>query len=91
VKAVRYMSDWLAPLVPATRVPRGGLQLASVQRSLGNVADTRALLEAIDAWAGKSPRRQEQVATLRSHLHRLQARRIAMHMSRIAGPGDNSA
>jgi CHAD domain-containing protein len=91
VKAVRYMSDWLAPLVPAARVPRGGLQLASVQRSLGNVADTRALLKTIDSWAGKSPRRQEQVATLRAHLQRLQSRRIAMHMSRIAGSCDDSA
>lgn len=91
VKAVRYMSDWLAPLVPGTRVPRGGPQLANIQRTLGAVADARALLEAIDAWAGKSRRRQEQVATLRGHLQRLQSRRIAMHMSRIARVPGNSA
>jgi CHAD domain-containing protein len=91
VKAVRYMGDWLAPLVRGTRLPGNGRSLAGVQRSLGTVADARALLEAIDEWAGKSARRQEKVATLRAYLQRLQSRRIAMHMRRIAGSRDGSA
>jgi hypothetical protein len=68
------MSD-CAPLAPERACgQRAALAPLANPRT---ITDARALLEAIDGWADRSARRQEEVAALRAP-QRPQSRRISM-------------
>jgi CHAD domain-containing protein len=75
LKRVRYMHELLAP--PHGAGTHAVRSLAHWQRSLGAVADQRAMLRLIDrrdAWPGA---RADALATLRERLVRAERRRIA--------------
>lgn len=68
LKCVRYMTEWLRPIMSAPQLHRYVIRLGELQALLGAIADTRALLEALDRWASRRPDRTVACQPLRDAL-----------------------
>lgn len=75
LKRVRYMRELLAP--PAGTAAETVQWLANWQRSLGAIADMRAMLRLIDSHGAGADARGSEYAALRLRLRRAERRRIA--------------
>lgn len=75
LKRVRYMRELLA--APAGAATASVQLLANWQRSLGAIADQRAMLRLVDSRDARSAARARELAALRARLLRAERRRIA--------------
>jgi CHAD domain-containing protein len=68
LKRVRYMREWLKPWLGSTEDKALRRKLTAQQTVLGEIADARAVIRAVDDWSARKPARLAACQALRNEL-----------------------